>query len=91
MGGLAIVILTLLAVGLFALVCWASFGTLSWLNWFYNDTPVSEKALTKVLLLIPYIFVAMWCGLLYIVLFVATLGGVVSLANAFRGWWHKGA
>lgn len=90
MSGSVIILLTLLAVILFVVLCWATFTAWSWLNCLYNDTPVKERAGLKALLLIPYILIAIWGTILYIALFLITLGGIVQLGGALRSWWHSG-
>lgn len=90
MSGSIIVILTLLAIAAFVLLVWLSEKGLRSLNELYNDTGKDERVVTKVLLLIPYILLFIWVLVLKIVLFIITLGTVISLAGDLRDWWHKG-
>ena len=90
MGGLLIVLLTLLAVTAFVALAWASQRGLETLNVLYNDTGRDEHLVTKMVLLIPYILLTIWVFLLHIVLFAGAFMAVVSFANSARNWWHRG-
>ncbi len=91
MGGFDIIVLTVI-FGL--LVVWmikASFWSLARLNLFYNDTPVEYRCGTKALLLIPYIALALWVAVLFLIVHLLALFGAYWAAEAARNWWHAGS
>lgn len=64
-----------------------SFSLLNFLNNAMNDKDLNGW--WKLLLVLPFVFMFLWCILLEIVSILFTLGLAVSIANSFRNWWHK--
>lgn len=89
MGGGIIVILTLMAIGFILLLIWLSFRLMAALNSLFLET--EGRWLAKILLFIPYVFVAVWCFFIQIFLLIVTFGAVATTATSMRNWWHKGS
>lgn len=89
MNGAVIIIATLLAVAGVFLIGWGSFILLEQFNKLYNDTPTEEQRGLKIILLIPYIILAIWCGIIQVLITLLTLGLAIDAARNFRNWWHQ--
>jgi len=88
MGGLAIVILTVLAVVVFVLIIKFSFALLDVVTEFCTDKDRSIVA--QLLLLLPWIALTLWCLILNIFVVICALFTGYTIATGARNWWHKG-
>jgi heme/copper-type cytochrome/quinol oxidase subunit 2 len=88
MAGGAIVLLTLIVIGLFVLMVWLSSRTFQALDEYLNNP--GRGLVAKLLLAIPFLIVGIWCFLLDIILTIVTLGAAAGAVTSARDWWHKG-
>lgn len=85
--GWIIVILTILAMMAVVAIFFGSFWLLGAFNRLFD---AEGNVVAKVVLFLPWVALAIWCSVIYVVGAILTLGTVISLANDARNWWHKG-
>ena len=74
-------------IGSILLLIAGSFWILEILNEVMNHENVSSTV--KLLLVLPFVFMFLWCIVLEILSLIITFGLAVSLAKDIRNWWHK--
>ena len=88
MTGGVIVAVTLITIGIALFLIWLSFRSFAWLEE-YLCAP--ERGLVaKLLLVIPFLLLGIWCFILQVAIIILTLGAAASAAGSFRNWWNKG-
>jgi len=88
MSGLAIIILTVLAVVVFVLIIKFSFVLLDAVTEFCTDK--DRSIAIQALLLLPWIALTLWCFVLNIFVVICALFTGYTIATGARNWWHKG-
>lgn len=90
MDGWIIVGLTILAIGAIYFVVLGSFALLELMNEIYHGPNTGALMLAKILLLLPYIALTLWCVVLQIFIAIFALFTGYQILKGVRDWWHKG-
>lgn len=85
---MATILITILLIVAFVASINGSFRLLDWMN--QNLTRKDTSIWLVLLLLVPWILLALWCVVLNIVVFLFALLTGHEVARLGRDWWHRG-